>query len=163
MMKDWLAGLEPRERRLVLIGALVLGLLLFYWIVLGPMLSAYQNRAAQVEQQRASLAWMQQTAGRIQQLQAVGGARGQGLGDRSLLAVVDGSAREAGLGGALRQVRPDGALAVRVWFEGVPFDALVEWLGRLDQEFQVQVKLITLERQSEAGRVHAQLTLEAAG
>jgi general secretion pathway protein M len=162
-MKDWLAGLDPRERRLVLAGALVLGLLLVYWLVLDPMLSAYQGRSAQVEQQRASLEWMQQTAARIQQLQASGGAPGQGLGERSLLAVVDGSAREAGLGGALRQVRPDGDLAVRVWFEGVPFDGLVEWLGRLEHRHRVQVKLITLERQPESGRVHAQLTLEAAG
>jgi general secretion pathway protein M len=162
-MKDWLAGLDPRERRLVLSGALVVALLLVYGLLVAPLLSAYQGRVAQVEQQRASLAWMQQTAARIQQLQAGSGAQGQGLGGRSLLAVVDGSAREAGLGSTLRQVRPDGALAVRVWFEGVPFDALVEWLGRLDQEFQVQVKLITLERQPGAGRVHAQLTLEAAG
>jgi general secretion pathway protein M len=161
-MKDWLAGLEPRERRLVLIGALVLGLLFVYWILLDPMLSAYRERAAQVEQQRASLAWMQQSAVRIQQLQQASGG-GQGLGGRSLLAVVDGSAREAGLGNSLSRVRPDGALAVRVWFEGVPFDALVEWLGRLEQDYRVQVKLITLERQPQPGRVHAQLTLEAAG
>lgn len=163
MIKDWLAGLEPRERQLVLAGALVLGLLLVYGLLVAPLLSAYQARAARVEQQRAELVWMQQTAARIQQLQAGGGARAGGLGDRSLLAVVDGSAREAGLGGALRRVRPEGSDAVRVWFEGVPFDGLVEWLGRLEQEFRVQVKLITLERQPEAGRVHAQLTLEAAG
>jgi general secretion pathway protein M len=161
-MKDWLAGLEPRERRLVLIGALVLGLLFVHWILLDPMLSAYRERAAQVEQQRASLAWMQQGAARIQELQQASGG-GQGLGDRSLLAVVDGSAREAGLGNSLSRVRPDGALAVRVWFEGVPFDALVDWLGRLEQDYQVRVKLITLERQPQPGRVHAQLTLEAAG
>ncbi|MCA1805924.1 MAG: type II secretion system protein M [Xanthomonadaceae bacterium] len=162
-MRDWLDGLEPRERRLVLAGGLLLGLLLGYALVADPLLSAYGERASRVEQQRAELVWMQQTTARIQQLQAAGGAQGAGLGDRSLLAVVDGSAREAGLGNVLRRVRPDGALAVRVWFEGVPFDALVEWLGRLDREFQVQVKLITLERQPEAGRVHAQLTLEAAG
>lgn len=162
-MKDWLAGLEPRERRLVLIGALVLGLLLVYALLVSPLLSAYQDRARQVEQQRAGLVWMHQAAARIQALQGSGGAQGAGLGERSLLAVVDGSAREAGLGNALNRVRPDGALAVRVWFEGVSFDDLVEWLGRLDREFQVQVKLITLERQPEPGRVHAQLTLEAAG
>ncbi len=162
-MREWLAGLDPRERRLVLTGGLVLGLLLVYVLVVDPLLSAYGERASRVEQQRADLVWMQQAAARIQQLQASSGAQGAGLGDRSLLAVVDGSAREAGLGGALSRVRPDGALAVRVWFEGVPFDALVEWLGRMDREFQVQVKLITLERQSEPGRVHAQLTLETAG
>jgi general secretion pathway protein M len=161
-MKDWLAGLEPRERRLVLIGALVLGLLFVHWILVDPLLSAYRERAAQVEQQRASLAWMRQGAARIQELQQASGG-GQGLGDRSLLAVVDGSAREAGLGNSLSRVRPDGALAVRVWFEGVPFDALVDWLGRLEQDYQVRVKLITLERQPQPGRVHAQLTLEAAG
>ena len=162
-MKDWLEGLEPRERRLVLAGATLVGLLLVYLLLLAPLLAAYGERAGRVEQQRADLAWMQQAAARIQQLQGQGGAPGGALGDRSLLAVVDGSAREAGLGNALRRVRPDGTLAVRVWFEGVPFDALVEWLGRLDREYRVQVKLITLERQTEAGRVHAQLTLEAAG
>lgn len=161
-MKAWLAGLEPRDRRLLLVAALLLGLLLIYALLADPLLSAYRERAARVEQQRAELAWMQEAAARIRQLRADGGS-GAGLGGRSLLAVVDGSAREAGLGNALRRVRPDGSLAVRVWFEGVPFDALVEWLGRLDREFQVQVRLITLERQPEPGRVHAQLTLETAG
>jgi general secretion pathway protein M len=162
-MRQWLDGLESRDRRMLIGGGLLLAVLLLYLWVAEPLLGAYGKRSAQLAEQQATLLWMQQAAAQVTALQGAAGAQGAGLGDRSLLAVVDGSAREAGLGGALKRVKPDGALAVRVWFEAVPFDALVEWLGQLAQDNQVQVKLITLERQPDAGRVHAQLTLEAAG
>lgn len=162
-MKDWLAGLESRDRRMLVGGGLLLALLLLYLWVADPLLGAYRKRSAQLAEQQDTLLWMQQTAAQVTRLQGAVGTQASGLGGRSLLAVVDGSARQAGLGGALKRVKPDGSLAVRVWFEGVPFDALVEWLGQLSHDHQVQVKLITLERQPEQGRVHAQLTLEAAG
>ena len=78
------------------------------------------------------------------------------------LGVVDGSARQAGLGSAMKRVKPDGKSGVRVWFEGVSFDSLVGWLATLSDQ-QVTVRSLSLERPGEPGRVNAQLTLEVAG
>ncbi len=161
-MKEWFTGLESRERMMVVAGAVVLALLFFYAFIVSPAVSAYQKRSADVQSQRDTLTWMQQAAAQINQLRG-SGTQGNGLGGQSLLALVDRSARESGLGTALKRVKPDGALSVRVWFEGVAFDDLVLWLGGLESSYQVRVQLITLERLAQSGRVQAQLTLEAPG
>ena len=161
-MKEWFAGLELRERRIVVAGSLLVIVALLYAFLVDPAYSAYQSRSQQVAEQRETLAWMQEAALRVAGSAPARGA-GTGLGGRSLLAVVDGSARKAGLGAAMKRVKPDGSHGVRVWFEGVSFDGLVEWLGTLAHQHQVNVRLINLERQGEPGRVQAQLTLEVAG
>ncbi len=45
---------------------------------------------------------------------------------RSLLALVDATARASGVGEALLRVEPVSAAQVRVYFEGAGFDALVD-------------------------------------
>lgn len=161
-MKEWFAGLESRERRMVIAGSLVVAVVLLYAFLVDPAYSAYQRRHVQVAEQRETLAWMQEAAAQVLH-SAPAASVGAGLGGRSLLAVVDGSARQAGLGAAMKRVKPDGSHGVRVWFEGVPFDGLVAWLGGLADQYQIDVTLISLERQGESGRVQAQLTLEVAG
>jgi general secretion pathway protein M len=157
-MKDWWLGLEARERRLITVGGAAALVLVIYALILDPLLSGLSHRRQAVAEQRSTLAWMQQAVGQVAQLRSAG-PRAANLGGRSLLGLVDGSAREAGLGGALKRVKPDGSTGVRVWFEGVRFDDLVGWLGRLEAQ-QVSVRSITLDRPGEPGRVNAQLTLE---
>ena len=130
-MKDWFFGLEPRERILVSAGAALLLLLLLYGMIWAPVAGKYTSLKASVEAQQQNLAWMQQAAAQINALKrsAAGGA--QGLGGRSLLAVVDQSARAGGLGGAIKRIEPDGSKAVRVWLEEAAFDPMIIWLGKL--------------------------------
>ncbi len=157
-MKDWFFGLEPRERLLVAGGAILMVLLLLYSIIWAPLANKYYGLKDSVQDQRQTLAWMQQAAGQISALQgsATGGSRG--LGGRSLLAVVDQSARTAGLGTAIKRIEPDGSKGVKVWLEGAAFDQMVIWLGQLAKTYQIEPTLVTLEPVG-GGRVNTRLTL----
>jgi len=158
-MKEWFTGLDPRERQLVSGGAAVLLLLLLYMMVWDPIASSYRDLQKDVEVRKQTLAWMQQTAGQIKALQRSGGGGGtQGLGGRSLLSVVDQSARNGGLGDSIKRIEPDGSKGVKVWLEGVAFDPMILWLGKLTRTYQVETSLITIEPQG-GGRVNARLTL----
>ncbi len=157
-MKEWFAGLEPRERRLVTGGAIVLLLLLLYVLVWEPVVGAYRDLKADVAEQRQTLAWMQQAAAQIRTLRGSGAGTARGLGGRSLLSVVDQSARQDGLGNYIKRIEPDGSKGVKVWLEGVAFDPMILWLGRLTRSYQVETTLITIEPQG-GGRVNARLTL----
>ena len=158
-MKEWFAGLEPRERQLVSGGAAVLALLLLYTMIWEPIVSGYRNLQEDVAQQTETLAWMQQAAAQIRGLQrSDAGGAARGLGGRSLLAVVDQSARSGGLGNAIKRIEPDGSKGVKVWLEGVAFDPMILWLGKLTKTYQIETSLITIEPQG-GGRVNARLTL----
>jgi len=157
-MKKWFAGLEPRERLLVSGGAVVLVLLLLYVVIWEPIASGYSNLQEDVAEQKQTLAWMQQAASQIKTLQRSSTGEVRGLGGRSLLAVVDQSARSAGLGDSIKRIEPDGSKGVKVWLEGVAFDPMILWLGKLTRTYQIETSLITIEPQG-GGRVNARLTL----
>jgi general secretion pathway protein M len=159
-MKDWFLGLESRERLLVSAGAAVLLLLLLYLLVWEPIASGYASLQDDVEQQRQTLAWMQQASAQIEALQGSSGAGGAGLGGRSILAVVDQSARSGGLGDAIKRIEPDGSKSVKVWLEGAAFDPMIVWLGQLARSYQIEPAMLTLEPVG-GGRVNARLTLLA--
>jgi len=160
-MKDWLQGLDPRERLLLAVAAGVLALLLLVLLVWAPIRSAYSTLQSDVAEQRETVLWMQASAARLSQLKG-SGSNVQGLGGRSLLAVTDSTARASGLGPALRRVEPEGSDSVKVWLEGASFDVLVKWLGTLSTTHGIDAESATMERGDAAGQVNARLTLQAA-
>jgi general secretion pathway protein M len=50
---------------------------------------------------------------------------------------------------AYSSIRADGADAVRVYFEDVPFDALATWLVSLSNEHSVRVEQISANRREQ--------------
>ena len=157
-MKDWFLRLEPRERLLVGGGAVVLVLLLLYLLIVEPVANRYAALQDGVAEQRKTLVWMQQAAQQVQVLKRSAPGGGRGLGGRSLLAVVDQSARSGGLGPAIKRIEPEGGKGVKVWLEGVAFDPMILWLGKITRTYQIETSIITIEPQG-GGRVNARLTL----
>ncbi len=159
-MRAWLDRLEPRQRLLVIVGAVALSVLLLWLLAIQPLFDRLHTLERTVAAQKETLRWMQEAAIEIQQLRSQGSRAGD-LGGRSLLAVVDQSARAAGLGPGIRRVEPDGESRVRVRMEGVAFDALMRWLAELHRRYGVRVTSVSIDRESSPGRVNVRLTLEA--
>jgi general secretion pathway protein M len=157
-MKDWFMGLNVRERKLVAGGAAILVLLIFYLLVWEPVVVAYSELKKNVAEQQETVDWMKQASVRVKALQGRAGGTARSLGGSSLLAVVDKSARLAGLGPAIKRVEPDGSKGVKIWLEGAAFDSMVLWLGKLNRSYRIDATVATIEPQGE-GRVNARLTL----
>ena len=157
-MKDWFAGLERRERMLVAGGGAVLLVLLLYTMIWEPIAGSYRALQDGVAEQKQTLVWMKQAAAELQLLQRSGSGTARGLGGRSLLSVVDQSARSGGLGPAIKRIEPEGGKGVTVWLEGVAFDPMILWLGQITRTYQIETSIITIEPQG-GGRVNARLRL----
>lgn len=157
-MKDWFAGLERRERMLVAGGGAVLLVLLLYMMIWEPIAGSYRALQDGVAEQKQTLVWMKQAAAELQLLQRSGSGTARGLGGRSLLSVVDQSARSGGLGPSIKRIEPEGGKGVKVWLEGVAFDPMILWLGKITRAYQIETSIITIEPQG-GGRVNARLTL----
>jgi general secretion pathway protein M len=159
-MKEWLAGLEPRERIMVYVAAVVVVLLLVYLLLLRPFHVGHDRLKAGVADQRETVQWMQQSAARVKQLQRSTSSTSGGLGGRSLLSATDAAARAAGLGPSLKKVEPDGSQGVRVWLDGAKFDDMVGWLNVMGTRYGADVDTITIERAASPGLVNARLNLQ---
>ena len=114
-----------------------------------------------MEEQQSLKLWMQQAAAEAKQLRGGASASGGG-GDehRSLLALVDQTAKQSQLAQAVKRIQPDGQDVVRVNLEQASFDDVVKWLGNLQRVYGVSVVDAAIDRQTDAGRINARLTLK---
>lgn len=161
-MKEWLASLEQRERRLVISGAVLLGLMLLYVVVWEPMVDKVEGLRVSTTEQASTLLWMRQAAQEVKKLRGSGGAITKSTGGQSLLTLVDRTAKSGRLGAALKRVQPDGERRVRVWMEAASFDDVMHWLVLLDTRHGVQIESSVFEMKQDPGRVDARLVFEVA-
>jgi general secretion pathway protein M len=150
-LQAWYATLEAREQRVLRLAAPALVALVALGIVW--QLHAVVNRAERrVASKRADLAYIQAV------LPELRGVPVPQDGGQSLVVIVDRTTRDAGLAANLRGTEPSGATGVRVRLEGASFEALVQWLVRVQREHGLAVQAATLEKTDAPGRVNANIT-----
>jgi len=160
MIGAWWHGLSERDRRVLLIGAPIVFVLLVWSFVWYPLARAREQLQVRVERERSDLAWMQQAAAEAANLRAKG-ARGQvDRQGKSLFALADVTARGAGLATALKRVEPTGSKSVRVSFETANFDALIGWVDGLGRDYGVLATDFSADRVAGIGLVNARVVLE---
>lgn len=155
-LRQWLDGLAPRERNLVYVAAALLAIAIVYVVVVLPVTSAARARVARIEQKTADLAWMRQVAPQVQAAAVAGSGT---AGNESLVVLVDRTARESGIGAAIRDQSPAGETGLQLRLEGASFDVLVAWLASLQQQYGVRVDAAMIGATSAPGLVNASLTL----
>ena len=157
-MKAWWESLSRRERLLTTGGAaLTLGLLL-YALAWQPLQANHRRLRQSVAEQRAELATMRRMAEEIRRLDGSSKTLSM-VDDRSLLTLVDQTARTAGLGAALKRVAPQSENRLGVEFDAVEFDRLVPWLGALERDHRIAIVNLSVDRVA-AGRVNARATVQ---
>jgi general secretion pathway protein M len=149
-----LDSLSERDRKMLLIGAGVIALLLLYLLIqLDTSVSSAHKR---IKKKQEDLAWVQTAAPEIAAAGPVGSTNGQ-----SLLVIVDRSARESGLGTALAGSEPSGSNGLSVRLQKAPFDTLIQWLSRLSQQNGIRVDSASIDAAGDPGVVNAAIVLHA--
>lgn len=160
-MKAWFAGLEDRERFLATAGGVVLLVFLAAFFVWMPLNERREALAARVDAQAGTLAWMREAQQRVLDARRQPGDAAERDG-RSLLALIDTTAREHELGDRLRRAEPSGDDGVRVWFEDVRFTGLAAWMEALGGRYGLVFTGFSIDRAG-TGRVNARLTVAVPG
>jgi type II secretory pathway component PulM len=155
-MRAWYAGLADRERLFVNIGAIAAGVLILAGIIL-PLNRGIVQARQRVATKQVDLAFIQQATPELRAAGPMSQANGA-----SLVVLIDGSAREGGLGKSLSSSEPTGDGGLRVRMERAPFDGMVVWLVRLSQQHGVRVESAEIEQAGETGLVNASLVLKGA-
>lgn len=155
-LRERYAALQPREQQILLVGAVVVVFALAYLVIWEPAATARQQAAQ-------SLTDARDTAVRIERLQAVAGNPEHkttlaGV-NQSLLATVDQASKASRIGAPPSRLQPDGDSRVRVWFENVPFNAVVDWLHTLQTRYGINVENAEFTRKDKPGQVDVRLSL----
>jgi general secretion pathway protein M len=156
-MRAWFENLAERERRLVLLGAVVAAILLVLAIVL-PLNRNIAQARQRVTVKQGDLAFIQSA---VPQLVSAGPGPAAVVSNENMVVLIDSSARESGLGKSLSSTQPTGDKALRVRFDRVPFDGLMAWLARISQNHGIRVETAEIEFAGEPGVVNAGLVLRA--
>jgi general secretion pathway protein M len=161
-LKDKLNALQPRERVVIIAGAVLVLVVALYVLALAPLYSAVNEQAKRVAQKEGDLAWMRSVAGEVAVLSANAPSR-PGPSNESMVVLIDRAARECGLGSSLTGQTPNGERGIRVRLESAEFDKLMVCLGTLQQVHSVDVESATIDRAAKPGLVNANLVLTRVG
>ncbi len=160
-VQTWFDELAARERRLVLIGGAVLGLLVIYLAVVQPMVHSRTRSLQELQQRQKLLSYMNSVAPRLRARQASPGVA-PGVNGGSVFAVVSAAAQKnSAISGAVTRLEQAGNGSVRVNLSGASFDALVQWLGTLQEHQGIVVTNANIQRADDPGTVNATLTLSS--
>jgi len=100
--------MTPRDRQILIIGAIVSGILLIYMVILRPLGNAVEEADARIDQRRAALVQMRELAQEVQTLRA---NAPQGSANVNLLSYLEGLARQADLGSNIDSMKPGPGIA----------------------------------------------------
>lgn len=157
-LSAWFKAQSPRDQRLAAAAAVILGVIVVCGIFI-PLDSSVSRAHVRVQRKQSDLAWMRSVA---PQLAVAGSAITAPASQRSLIVVIDTSARESGLGAALNSSEPSGPGALRVRLDKAPFDTLVQWLARLSQQNGIHVETASIDAAGPPGLVNAGIVLRTA-
>ena len=160
-MKEQWQQLSLREKRLVIITAIVVVVILMYFMIWEPLRDGIETSRVRVKAQTNTLQQIRAQAAEAKQLRALksrGGTRGGG----SLLVIIERTAQQKNLKSNLQKVQPEGQDGVRVWVENAAFDQLIDWLALLENKNTIYVSEIIIERQKEPGRINSRILLRVA-
>jgi len=139
-------GLQTREQQILRRSAVVIGLLLFYLLIIDPVYSGHDNAEQRLQATREAFSAMQQQAFDLK----TSSPSARALGTGPLLTQVESSAQEEGLRGALKRLQPSGENGIQVSLEGASYNQLVQWLSKLHhQGVRAQQVDIQLDRKSD--------------
>ena len=162
-MKEQWQQLSLREKRLVIITAIVVSITLVYFMIWEPLQDGIETSRVRVTAQSNTLQQIQNQSAEARQLRANktrAGANARAGG--SLLVITERTAQQKNLKSSLQKVQPEGQDGVRVWVENAAFDQLIDWLALLENKNTIYVSEIIIERQKEPGRINSRILLRVA-
>lgn len=142
----------PREQVAMLVGAAAVALLLIWLLIVAPLHAWSRDARAEYAQQRDTLAWMEENRHRVGGTVVSERAPGE-----ALLTLANRTAANHRIN--FRRYEPVGSNGLSVTLEGIPFTALVQWLGELERSGVVTSEL-SVRKRDEPGLVDARIVIE---
>lgn len=159
-MKEWFNSLDPRERKILIAGAVLLVLASLYFLGWEPYVKKIEQLKKTTAENQQTLTWMKQTAVQVKQLNRSDSLAKKVPGNQSLLGLIDQTAKSNQLGSAIKRVQPDGKDKALVRMENAKFSDVLRWMEGLLRNQGVGVVSSVMEKKDEPGMVDVRITFE---
>lgn len=160
-MKEWFEQLDPRERKIVIAGGVMLVVLGIYSLMWSPFVNGLENLRKSTAEKQTLLVWMQDTAQEVKKLRALNPIQNnRGGAGQSLLGLIDRTSKQSKLGSAVKRVKPEGSSKAHVWLEDAEFNDVIRWLENMDNRHDIKIVSGMVDKQDSPGVVNIRLVLE---
>ena len=146
-------ALPERDRLALKVLGIFFGFLFVVFVIWFPAHAFVDHKQAAYEESRDLLTWMH--ANEALARRSALASNGQAKTGQALLSVVNMAAQTRTLN--IKRLEPDGEKDVRVWLENAPYEQTLLWLFDLENQYQVHIKQITIDKQPTAGYVNAHI------
>ena len=145
-LKQWYAGLEESEQRIVLIASVLLTLLIIVFGIVKPMNDKVNSLEMKIKTKQSTISEWKTNMPKL--LASKGGAQVAG-GGQTLSNIVTTSTRRFNLRVSRVQEKASGEM--QVWFDNVPFNDFVRWVADLNNRYQVSVATANIRNKDRNG------------
>ena len=152
-MSRWY-GLQTREQQILRYSAVILGLLLFYLLIIDPVYSSRDDAEQRLHSTQEAFSVVQQQAFDLKAPLSNPGVSESG----SLLTLVESSAQKEGLRNALKRLQPSSNNQIQVSLEGASYQQIMQWLSNLNQQ-GVRAQRVDIQVESKSELLGVQLLL----
>lgn len=154
-MLDFLAQYSLREKAIVALALLVVIVIGAHALVIEPYQQRFASLQAEIEQQKADLAWMRSA---VAGMPAAGMAASTDEISGTLANFIDKAVRSQGLSGQLSQMSPIGSDEIRMRYQAVDFNRLVGFIAEVSSS-GLRVKDIRISPADIPGIVDSNIVL----
>jgi len=154
----WWDARATREQLYLVVGGVIALFLIIYLGIISPINSTVANLQTTVQQQQSLAQWL---TPRVPVLQRLIGSSSvaQPVTATNLLATVDTRLKQTQFARSVTEISQSDASSVRITFNAVPFDDLLQWLAQQWQQSRIAVTQIDVQKSGDAGLAKVVVTL----
>lgn len=141
MINAWLEQLSERDKKIGLIGILILFTYLIYWFVFANISEKISNQEVQIAQKQETLIFMQNT---LKQAPPTNQQPGKIISN--LLSTLDQSISQSPLKAYNTSLKQNNQQAVNVSFQQVPFNSFIKWFYAFSHEYQINLTSLDITK-----------------
>lgn len=160
-VKGWWQSRAERERLMLGVGGVILGLFVLYSAIWSPLSNTASEYRSDVITQRALLIYLQNANSRVSALRAEGiqAATATSSAAINLLTLTEQTLAQHQLSAFLKGVQQQPDNKIQLTFVDVPMDRLMGWVQQLLTTENVKVDTMTADRQVVTGTADVTLVL----
>lgn len=143
-MKTYWANLSERDRLVIIIGAAICFVYLFYLLIYAPLIHSVDFKSRQLVEKKETLIWMRGQAKVKHSPRKT---------DSNLLSVLSNELKHAPFAQFPYQLQQAGEAHVQLSFEQVPYAPFLMWLRKLNQQYTMVVTELAVVRGQTSGVV----------
>ncbi len=151
-MKIWFTSLPLREQRLLIAGAIAL----FALILLSTSLNMHETKERNEKRLAGGIETLTWVKGAVATIKSSsGGGVARQMRNKSLIQISELASARSGIRST--RFQPSGENDAQIWFEEVPFTALMQYISRMEQDGGVNIESVSMNAAKIKGLVNARI------